>query len=542
MRGSSQGSAYPGHSSSNTSWISQKHPVNCGDANSSLACRDSEIAAGHQRAAARSCALATPQRRRAALGAGRLHSRVSWAAEAVPGDPVARTEARKARREWTVAAGATTAPTPAWTSARGWIDTLMAWLATDAGTAECARLHIRSELVVMVASVLATYADHATGRHCAVSNRTVAKGVCSPRTVTTVRGLLSTAGLAIEVHRGTGSAMAPRHRRRVSVWHLISRPQPAHDSAVCALPPSRSDRRLALVLQDSPNARERASAKFSSPKRSPKRGRRFAPRPLHVQRLAAGVVAGCRGLGGGHVGRICDALTESGLDLDAWTAPQVLAALNADMRARGWSWPDHLDNPAGFLRERLRRLPKRPLEGNHGGGLTAARPDKRRGADSASTATSAREFDSLTAHWVGEVTTATTPEERTRLLRAHHLKFGRVVDPMSALAGAGRRAARLFPELPLAAALMRWAGELLGDDRSEGGLVTEIAPASSSLSDELLVNAAIGRCDCAVCGAPNAPERPQLPFKAMSMVCDQCWPVIAAELAQAGDTEEAIPA
>ena len=39
---------------------------------------------------------------------------------------------------------------------------------------------------------------------------------------------------------------------------------------------------------------------------------------------------------------------------------------------------------------------------------------------------------------------------------------------------------------------------------------------------------AIGGCQCAVCGSRRATPRPQLPLK--SMVCDQCWPVIAAEL------------
>ena len=35
-----------------------------------------------------------------------------------------------------------------------------------------------------------------------------------------------------------------------------------------------------------------------------------------------------------------DALTHSGLDLEAWTPRQLLDALNADMRATGWSWPN----------------------------------------------------------------------------------------------------------------------------------------------------------------------------------------------------------
>jgi hypothetical protein len=81
---------------------------------------------------------------------------------------------------------------------------------------------------------------------------------------------------------------------------------------------------------------------------------------LHTQKLAAGVIAGSLGLGTVHPGQICDALDRSGIDVDAWTAPQLLAALNADMRNAGWSWPDHVQRPGAFLASRLRRLPTTP--------------------------------------------------------------------------------------------------------------------------------------------------------------------------------------
>jgi hypothetical protein len=38
-----------------------------------------------------------------------------------------------------------------------------------------------------------------------------------------------------------------------------------------------------------------------------------------------------------------------------------LAALNADMRETGWSWPNRIERPGPFLAARLRRLPPRPL-------------------------------------------------------------------------------------------------------------------------------------------------------------------------------------
>jgi hypothetical protein len=49
---------------------------------------------------------------------------------------------------------------------------------------------------------------------------------------------------------------------------------------------------------------------------------------------------------------------------------------------------------------------------------------------------------------------------------------------------------------------------------------------------------ASGNCDCVNCGAPNAPTRSQLPYKAMSMVCDTCWPAIAAELDEASAVDQ----
>ena len=56
----------------------------------------------------------------------------------------------------------------------------------------------------------------------------------------------------------------------------------------------------------------------------------------------------------------------------------------------------------------------------------------------------------------------TSAEQRADLLRADEVKFGgRPTDPVAALAAAGRRVARLYPEMPLAAALARWAEDIL---------------------------------------------------------------------------------
>ncbi|GAY19326.1 hypothetical protein [Mycobacterium sp. shizuoka-1] len=261
-----------------------------------------------------------------------------------------------------------------WTSRAGWLDELGAWADTEVGRAACAR-KVRASLLLRVAAALAAHADHSTGRHCAVTNTVVAKTAgCTARTVSTVRAVLREAGFAVEVHRGTGSAAAPQSARRPSVWHLVSRRVPVDNRAVFHLPPSRRDRRSSLVGNTSPSTRKRAPKTKDPSKKQPQRARRYAPRPLHVQQLAAGVMARSRGLSHVHTGHICDALTRSGLDLDTWTARAITDALDADMRTRGWSWPDRIERPGPFLASRLRRLPVRPC-GAPRGGVTAASLD-----------------------------------------------------------------------------------------------------------------------------------------------------------------------
>jgi hypothetical protein len=272
----------------------------------------------------------------------------------------ARKRLRDKRRQWIIGVGATPSTTPMWTSRQGWLDEVAVWTETKAGQSELDHSKLRPALLLRVAHAVAEQADHASGRHCAATNATIARAAhCSERTVTTVRRILREAGYAVEVRRGTGSALTPRSRRRPSVWHLVSRKQPVDDAAVCDLPPSLCDRRSPYVGRTSPSTRTRLPPRRSS---TPKTGTLRTPRPLGVQKMAAAIIAGSLGLGSGHPGHICDALTRSDLELSAWTAPQILNALNADMRRMGWCWPNQIENPGAFLAMRLRRLPVRPSE------------------------------------------------------------------------------------------------------------------------------------------------------------------------------------
>ncbi|MBS9535952.1 hypothetical protein KIH27_20420 [Mycobacterium sp. M1] len=99
---------------------------------------------------------------------------------------------------------------------------------------------------------------------------------------------------------------------------------------------------------------------------------------MALQRLAAGLIASCHGLGHGHAGAICDVLTAAGINPDHWSARQITTALNADMATTGYTWPDQITCPAAFLTTRLKRIDWTPPPVNDGG--YAAGPDKKQPA------------------------------------------------------------------------------------------------------------------------------------------------------------------
>lgn len=312
---------------------------------------------------------------------------------------VARAQRSVRRREWVQQVGCVEPSVPVWTSRRGWVSAVCTW-ADGPGLQEVCRetrVSISPATVVAVARLWAKFADHGTGRNAAVTRARIAEELgCAIKTVQRAWQVLGVAGFAVEAARGHGSNTGHTAGNRPSVWHLISR-RPEREAAAdpqikphsgdaqpvenVPLPPSRREGWLSHLQKNSPSTRKRAPNTKSPSKQPQQQARRCAPRPLHVQRLAAELVsteggrkALCHGLDRGHIGHICDALTRSGLDLDAWTARSITVALNADMSARRWSWPDHIERPGAFLATRLLRLPVRP-DGAHRGGVTAASPD-----------------------------------------------------------------------------------------------------------------------------------------------------------------------
>jgi hypothetical protein len=237
---------------------------------------------------------------------------------------------------------------------------------------------IVASTLVAIAAVLAEYADHATGRNVAVTNAVVAARVgCSPRTVTTARRVLAAGGWAIEAVRGHGSATTPSVGNRPSIWHLIGR----RAVEFFHLPPKAGLSSSSPVRTHSPSAPAGAPESQSATTSARTRRRwRTAPRPLAMQRLAAELVCprrgdyrALRGLHRGHIGAVCDALTAAGIDPRIWSARAIIDGLDADMRERGWSWPDHIERSGAFLASRLRRLTsKRTDESSAAGGIAAS--------------------------------------------------------------------------------------------------------------------------------------------------------------------------
>lgn len=264
-----------------------------------------------------------------------------------------------------------------WSSREGWLSALGEWARSPgfAAAARSARVSMTAATLLGIAAVMAEHADHATGRHVAVTRSTIAGRVgCSPDTVTVAWRLLRVAGWAVEAQRGHGSPGTPAAGRRPSVYHLVPRrePRPIVHNPVHNpdLPPKAGSCFLPPVGNHSPSAHARPK---QSPLTTPSARRRYRadPRPLPVQRLAAELVASAHGLHRGHIGAVCDAITAAGIDPAAWSARAITDALNTDMRTRGWSWPDRIERPAAFLSSRLRRLDWRPQSG----GFAATSPE-----------------------------------------------------------------------------------------------------------------------------------------------------------------------
>jgi hypothetical protein len=396
------------------------------------------------------------------------------------GNTTAR-DARAKRRQWILRAGTTPASTPMWTTRSAWLGALRAWASAEVVRAVSARLSrcsISPATLIAVATVMAEYADHATGRNMSATRTTIAAHVgCTPRTVTTAWRLLRASGWATLASIGHGNTLTPSIGCRPSVWHLIPR-RPVDNFH---LPPIGGCSSVSHVYSYSPSALQRARQKSHSRKTPIQSRRPRPPRPIAIQRLAAELASRTHGIDRRrqHIGVICDAIANSGIDSEAWNGRQLQAALQADMRATGRRWPDHITHPAKFLTSRLRRLPTHPP-----GQITARTGLLHTSSQNAPTSTPPQ--------YVPAPTLELTDHQRRRIAAAQQQCRKHIAET--------RRRRQLTPPIHRATT-------------SGKSQQTKQRPQPHTAAPPKL---------CAVCGDQRGSRRPYLPPH-RAYVCDLCW-------------------
>ncbi|MFI7166910.1 replication protein [Rhodococcus erythropolis] len=286
------------------------------------------------------------------------------------------------------------AKTPVWSGRTQWQQQVRASLNSPTGTALCTKNDVGSESVFAVAVMHAALAEGRTGRGVTASRKTIAQraGV-SISVVKRARSVLKALGMAVEHARGryltTLESMAAeshhgrRQYRAASVWSLTS-PRAAVQAVTAPvkkaakatraalrsaayrartaaqsypqsatrdpLSPSGGFALKALVLNYSPTHAQARAGK-------PKNAQRSTPRPITVQRAAAQLIAHTPALkAAGHVGRICDVLEKTDIDVTRWTGRDIARELTKDTQTRGWVWPTSLTHPVAFLSWRLAQI------------------------------------------------------------------------------------------------------------------------------------------------------------------------------------------
>lgn len=289
----------------------------------------------------------------------------------------------------------TYAHTPTWTSRTHWQHQVRTLLNSPTGRRLCTTHTISTEAVFAVAVIHASHAESTTGRSVTASRNTIARraGV-STSTLKRARRVLTALGVAVELVRGRYlnrfEAMAAEshhgHRqfRAASTWALTT---PRSITTTVTAPykkprrPSRATlrtaaRRSRTTTRNHPQSGHRDplspsggfALKALAFKISPTRAQTRAgtttrqttpttPRTIHLQRAAAELVAHAPALRpAGHIGTICDILQRTSIDTARWTGRDIAHQLTTDTQNRGWTWPNHIPQPAAFLRWRLAQI------------------------------------------------------------------------------------------------------------------------------------------------------------------------------------------
>ncbi len=289
---------------------------------------------------------------------------------------------------------------PVWSGRTEWLRQLRHHIThTTAGQAALTAHSIGIERLMAVATAHARFADSTTGRGVTASRQLIAHhaGV-SLSVVNRARRVLKTLSMGVELERGrtlrTHEYLAAelhhggQQHQAASVWALSS---PKHIVDATPPPPqrpprpcrTRAARRLArhrtrpqqpttAASTTHPQAtgadtlspgtyvpshtlslrstHQRAHARPTTP--TPQ------PRPFHLQRAAATLIARSPVLTRGHIGNICDTIQAAGIDTTRWTGHDIAQTLDRDTRERGWTWPtaDRISSPVALLRWRLTHI------------------------------------------------------------------------------------------------------------------------------------------------------------------------------------------
>jgi len=260
---------------------------------------------------------------------------------------------------------------PAWWSRADWTG-VEVWCVVAAGVDVCRAVHADPHTVVRVARAMAGYADYTTGRDCRPTNTRLADDLAmSVRQIQRARDALKRLHLVVELVRGRsvltraerlaawrrGSA----HRRLAAEFALLSvrrRPQVAGLAVGHVTPPGVSPG----ISPTSPRSQfftRTDRTKTDAPRRAPTRkgqtGRtnRTYPADVRVRRLIAGLQQRIYWLRQVSPRRLT-ALHR--FALADWTPRDIQTAADEVLRARNWTIPQQIDQPAAYLAALLRHV------------------------------------------------------------------------------------------------------------------------------------------------------------------------------------------
>ncbi len=291
--------------------------------------------------------------------------------------------ADQAGRTWCLPAPPASRSIPAWTSRAAWQSVVRRRLNSRAGRRAVAKRYSDTEHVFAAAVMQASVADHRTGRHVTAGRELLARRAgLTLSQFDRARWVLADLGLAVEVARGrllstVERVLALHHhgqhqRRATSHWILTMQ-------VTKALRRSRRGRRRFPQPCDQPPLGGRSlssSVGKNSPKARPLTRTPGEDRTLEAHKLVAGLLTRIPAIAAHyrpaqlgpraghlldrrrwrHVGELVDVVQEFRLVDRGLDAGAVQQLLEVDTAARGWNWPESINQPVAFLRTRLKML------------------------------------------------------------------------------------------------------------------------------------------------------------------------------------------